>query len=284
MYGKVTQLYKPVYLFLFKFFSHLGCYIILSRVPCAVYNRSFLVIQFKYSSVYLSLLNSLNYPRSIPTSNHEFVLQVCDSKRFLFLQVIWYFMIQFLNSLYLMLSPCSVSMDLDECSLSYLVNLLCCHTTRSGKGGTFSFWGKQAGTCIRVGAAPRAQREVVRAWPGPQVSPTLGQPIWSIRAKKWEDGLDGEEEPETCRQRPHWEMAPPMRSVWTTQRGEEGSTRDGLGQVSDVSSVTRTAWDGAVRGEMWREVLEPKQRGRVSVWERKWRATGSRPLQGASTE
>ena len=37
MYSKVIQLYIYMYLFFFKFFSHLGCYIILSRVPCAVH-------------------------------------------------------------------------------------------------------------------------------------------------------------------------------------------------------------------------------------------------------
>ena len=35
-YSKVIQLYIYMYLFFFKFFSHLGGYIILSRVPCAM--------------------------------------------------------------------------------------------------------------------------------------------------------------------------------------------------------------------------------------------------------
>ena len=30
----MIQLYIYMYLFFFKFFSHLGCYIILRRVPC----------------------------------------------------------------------------------------------------------------------------------------------------------------------------------------------------------------------------------------------------------
>ena len=34
IYTKVIQLYK--YLFFFKFFSHIGYYRILSRVPCAI--------------------------------------------------------------------------------------------------------------------------------------------------------------------------------------------------------------------------------------------------------
>ena len=36
VYSKVTQLYIYMYLFFFKFFSHLCCYIILSRVPYAI--------------------------------------------------------------------------------------------------------------------------------------------------------------------------------------------------------------------------------------------------------
>ena len=36
VYSKVIQLYIYMYLLFFKFFSHLGCYIILSRVPCAI--------------------------------------------------------------------------------------------------------------------------------------------------------------------------------------------------------------------------------------------------------
>ena len=42
MYSKVIQLYIYMYLFFFKFFSHLGYYRILSRVPCAI----LLVINF----------------------------------------------------------------------------------------------------------------------------------------------------------------------------------------------------------------------------------------------
>ena len=44
MYSKVIQLYVYMYLFFFKFFSHLGCCIILSRVPCALDSRSLLVL------------------------------------------------------------------------------------------------------------------------------------------------------------------------------------------------------------------------------------------------
>ena len=44
--------------FFFKFFSHLGYYKALSRVPCAVQFKYLLVIYFKYSSVYMSIPNS----------------------------------------------------------------------------------------------------------------------------------------------------------------------------------------------------------------------------------
>ena len=46
MYSKVIQIYIYVYLFFFKFFSHLGCYIILSRIPCVVQEVLVAVIIF----------------------------------------------------------------------------------------------------------------------------------------------------------------------------------------------------------------------------------------------
>ena len=36
MYSKVIQLYIYMYLFFFRFSSHIGYYRVLSRVPCAV--------------------------------------------------------------------------------------------------------------------------------------------------------------------------------------------------------------------------------------------------------
>ena len=69
MYSKVIQLYIYMYLFFFKFFSQLGCYRIVSRVPCAV-QYSLLVIHFKYSSVYLSTPNSLTVPPPHPSPRY----------------------------------------------------------------------------------------------------------------------------------------------------------------------------------------------------------------------
>ena len=37
VYSKVSQLYIYIYPFFFRFFSHIGCYRILSRAPCAIY-------------------------------------------------------------------------------------------------------------------------------------------------------------------------------------------------------------------------------------------------------
>ena len=64
VYSKVIQLYTDMYLFFFKVFSHLGYYRVLSRVPCAIYSTSFLVIYFKCSSVYMSIPNSQSIPRA----------------------------------------------------------------------------------------------------------------------------------------------------------------------------------------------------------------------------
>ena len=36
VYNKVTQFYIYMYLFFFKFFSNIGYYRVLSRVPCAI--------------------------------------------------------------------------------------------------------------------------------------------------------------------------------------------------------------------------------------------------------
>ena len=36
VYSKVTQLSIDIYSFFFRFFSHIGYHIILSRVPCAI--------------------------------------------------------------------------------------------------------------------------------------------------------------------------------------------------------------------------------------------------------
>ena len=56
VYSKVTHFYIYIYLFFFKFFSHLGYYRILSRVIHD--SRSLLVISFKYRSLYMSVPNT----------------------------------------------------------------------------------------------------------------------------------------------------------------------------------------------------------------------------------
>ena len=71
MYGKVIQLYIYMYLFFFKFFSHLGYYRILSNM---------LVICFKYSSMYISAPNSQSVPtpQAFPAGNHKLFFYLKD--------------------------------------------------------------------------------------------------------------------------------------------------------------------------------------------------------------
>ena len=54
MYSKVIQLYIYMYLLFVNFFSHLGYHRTLRVFP-VLYNRSFLVIYFKYRSMHLSI-------------------------------------------------------------------------------------------------------------------------------------------------------------------------------------------------------------------------------------
>ena len=55
--------------------SHPGCHITLSRVPC-VHSMCFLVIYFKYSSVCMSIPNSLTTPSPYPTGILSYYLNI----------------------------------------------------------------------------------------------------------------------------------------------------------------------------------------------------------------
>ena len=63
VYSTVIHLYVYIYPLFFRFFSIVGYYGILSRVPC-VYSRSLLIIYFIYSSVSMSNLISQFIPPS----------------------------------------------------------------------------------------------------------------------------------------------------------------------------------------------------------------------------
>ena len=63
MNSKGTQRYLYMYSLSPKLLSHPSCHIILSRVSCAI-SRSLLVTHFKYSSMYMSI------PNSLPPSSH----------------------------------------------------------------------------------------------------------------------------------------------------------------------------------------------------------------------
>ena len=78
VYSKVIQLCMCIYLFFFRFFSHLGYYRILSIVPCAI--QQFLVvylfyIPILYSDIILILcfLSLLFYESPSPLLCHRFV-------------------------------------------------------------------------------------------------------------------------------------------------------------------------------------------------------------------
>ena len=53
MYSKLIQLY--MYLLFFRFFSHIGSYRVLNKIPCAI--QLVLVDYFIYSSVHMLILN-----------------------------------------------------------------------------------------------------------------------------------------------------------------------------------------------------------------------------------
>ena len=55
-----------MYLLFFRLFCYLCYYRILSRVPCAI--QSLLIIHFKYSSGYVSILNSLAILSLLPST------------------------------------------------------------------------------------------------------------------------------------------------------------------------------------------------------------------------
>ena len=55
LYSMVNQLYIHINSLFFRFFSYIDHYRVLIRVSCVLYSRSFLVIYFIYSSMYLSI-------------------------------------------------------------------------------------------------------------------------------------------------------------------------------------------------------------------------------------
>ena len=67
VYSKVVKLHIYIYLFFFKFFPHLGCYTIQNRVRCAR-QQVLTGYPFKYSSVYMSIPNSLLIPPHNPST------------------------------------------------------------------------------------------------------------------------------------------------------------------------------------------------------------------------
>ena len=88
-----------------------------------LYNRSLLVIHFKYSSVFMSIPNSLSFPRHPSPSNHKLILQVCESLCFVssFVSFLFGFHIKGMSS-----SIFPYLSDLVHAVWHSLVQLCCC--------------------------------------------------------------------------------------------------------------------------------------------------------------
>ena len=72
-----------LYLFFFRFFSIIGCYKILSIVPCAIQQVLIGYLFYIQQCVYFNP-KLLVYPSSpSPFGNHKFVFYVCESASFL---------------------------------------------------------------------------------------------------------------------------------------------------------------------------------------------------------
>ena len=87
--SELTLLYFYMDQFFFKFFSQLGCYIILRKV-LVLYSRPLLFILFKYSSMYMSIPNSQSILYPLPSHLHKFGLSVCESVSVLFICIIFF--------------------------------------------------------------------------------------------------------------------------------------------------------------------------------------------------
>ena len=83
-----THPYRYMHPFSSKLPSHPGCHLTLSRVPCAVYSRTLLVIHFKYSSVDMSIPNfqtsKLSFPPSFPHPRQPKIHSLSQGESFCF--------------------------------------------------------------------------------------------------------------------------------------------------------------------------------------------------------
>ena len=75
VYSKVNQLYIYVYPLFFRFFSHVGNYRALSRVPCAIQQVLISCLFYIQQCVYVTPSLPIH---PLPPRNHRFVFYVCD--------------------------------------------------------------------------------------------------------------------------------------------------------------------------------------------------------------
>ena len=76
--SKMNQLYKYTYPHIFRFFSHIGYYRVLSRVPYAIQQVFISHFFYIWYSVYVNL-NLPIYISPLPAGIHKFVFYICNS-------------------------------------------------------------------------------------------------------------------------------------------------------------------------------------------------------------
>ena len=79
LYNRVNLLYIHIYPLFFRFYSHIGHYRVLSRVPCAVQQILISYLFYIQQCVYVSP-NLPIYPSPLfPPGKHKFIFCICDS-------------------------------------------------------------------------------------------------------------------------------------------------------------------------------------------------------------
>ena len=78
VYTKVNQLNIYIYPLFFRFFSHIGHYRVLSRVPCAIQQVLISYLFYIQQCVYVNP-NLQFIPHPLPPGNCKFVFYMCNS-------------------------------------------------------------------------------------------------------------------------------------------------------------------------------------------------------------
>ena len=99
VYRKVNQLYIYIYPLFFRFFSHIGHYSILSRVPCVT---QYVLISYQFYILQCVYVNLPIYPslHLLAPGNHTFIFYICNSISVLQISSFVPFFFFFLDSTY----------------------------------------------------------------------------------------------------------------------------------------------------------------------------------------